>query len=89
VHPAHPYTSGLIRSIPRSEQRKSTLYTIPGRVPPLSDMPIGCRFRPRCEYAEGACLAPQPIVAVGVDRHARCCRADELRLPGAMAEGVR
>jgi peptide/nickel transport system ATP-binding protein len=83
-HPAHPYTSGLIRSVPQSEMEKGELYTIPGRVPLLSAMPTGCRFRPRCEHAAPGCEAPQVLEPSG-DRLVRCCRHAELELPGAMS----
>jgi peptide/nickel transport system ATP-binding protein len=84
IHPRHPYTSGLIRAIPRSENRRRPLYSIPGRVPPLTAMPAGCRFQSRCEYAKAECEAPQHQVRIG-DRGVRCVRHAELQLPGAVA----
>jgi peptide/nickel transport system ATP-binding protein len=84
IHPRHPYTSGLIRAIPRSENRRRPLYSIPGRVPPLTAMPTGCRFQSRCEYAKAECEAPQHQVRIG-DRGVRCVRHAELQLPGAVA----
>jgi len=81
--PAHPYTSALIQAIPRSDARREPLHSIAGRVPPLTDMPAGCRFERRCAYATEACMAPQPLVRVG-GRAVRCCRHDELVLPGAV-----
>jgi peptide/nickel transport system ATP-binding protein len=84
IHPRHPYTSGLIRAIPRSENRRRPLYSIPGRVPPLTAMPTGCRFQSRCEYAKAVCEAPQHQVRIG-DRGVRCVRHAELQLPGAVA----
>ena len=83
LEPKHPYTSGLIQAIPRSELRRQALYSIPGRVPPLSAMPVGCRFEPRCAHALPDCRAPQQERLLG-DRRVRCCRADELVLPGAV-----
>ncbi|MCU1502165.1 MAG: dppD [Ilumatobacteraceae bacterium] len=82
--PAHPYTSGLIRSIPQGDVPKSELYTIRGRVPALSEMPSGCRFQPRCDHAAAQCAKPQPIEQFG-DRLVRCCRHAELDLPGAVS----
>ncbi len=61
--PLHPYTQGLIRSIPRLEQkaeRRSRLEAIPGVVPSLIDPPPGCRFAPRCQFARPECLAALP-----------------------------
>jgi peptide/nickel transport system ATP-binding protein len=84
VDPKHPYTSGLIQAIPRSGTRRQPLYSIPGRVPPLTEMPAGCRFQPRCEHARQVCQAPQPFLQLG-DRAVRCVRQAELALPGAIA----
>src|SRR6266705_6972986 len=61
--PWHPYTQGLIRSIPRLDlaaTRKPRLEAIAGVVPSLLDPPPGCRFAPRCAYASAACLAATP-----------------------------
>jgi peptide/nickel transport system ATP-binding protein len=82
--PKHPYTSGLIQAIPRAEKRRQPLYSIPGRVPPLTSMPAGCRFEPRCEHAREPCRAPQPLRQAG-GRAVRCCRHAALALPGAVA----
>jgi peptide/nickel transport system ATP-binding protein len=82
--PYHPYTAGLLASIPHQSQRKSKLPSIPGRVPAPNDMPAGCRFRPRCAYAEDRCHEPQALVARG-DRHVRCRRSNALSLTGASA----
>jgi len=87
LDPQHPYTSGLIQAIPRSEKRRQPLYSIPGRVPPLSAMPEGCRFAPRCAHAADECRQPQPLLGLG-DRDVRCCRAAELSLPGAVPGAV-
>jgi len=83
--PRHPYTSGLLRSIPRLSPRKSVLPSIPGRVPSPADMPAGCRFRPRCSHGLAACEATQVLLDVSDDRRARCVRQAELTLPGAIA----
>jgi peptide/nickel transport system ATP-binding protein len=83
VDPKHPYTSGLIQAIPRGDRRRLPLYSIPGRVPPLSAMPTGCRFRPRCAHAVEMCEEPQRQVRTG-DRWVRCCRSAGLVLPGAV-----
>jgi peptide/nickel transport system ATP-binding protein len=80
--PLHPYTAGLLGSLPLQSHRKSKLPSIPGRVPSAREMPAGCRFGPRCSYAEAACRAPQPLLARG-ERHVRCRRSDALTLPGA------
>ena len=86
ARPRHPYTAGLLGSIPRSGRRKSVLPSIPGRVPSAKEMPPGCRFAPRCMHVEPACLTPQDLVAGdNAARHVRCRRSTELELPGAAA----
>jgi peptide/nickel transport system ATP-binding protein len=84
VHPQHPYTSGLLRSLPRLSAPKSLLPAIPGRVPSLTEIGYGCRFAPRCTYALPACGEAQ--VLRGAESHrVRCCRAGELALAGAVS----
>jgi peptide/nickel transport system ATP-binding protein len=85
AHPLHPYTAGLLGSIPRAAQRKSRLLAIPGRVPSVSEMPNGCRFAPRCTYAEPRCREPQMLIEGRDARHVRCCRVGEFALEGASA----
>jgi peptide/nickel transport system ATP-binding protein len=75
---AHPYTRGLFAARPRLGLARGTrLATIPGRVPELADMPMGCPFAERCAQAVPACReAPPPPVAVGPAHLARCLRAN-------------
>ena len=63
----HPYTEALLGSIPRIEDPShTTLAAIPGRPPDLADLPPGCRFAPRCRYAQDRCLVEgPPLVADG------------------------
>jgi peptide/nickel transport system ATP-binding protein len=86
--PRHPYTSGLIQAIPRSENRRQPLYSIPGRVPPLASLPSGCRFQPRCTHALEPCGQRQVLLRLG-DRAVRCCRHAELALAGAVPRSER
>jgi peptide/nickel transport system ATP-binding protein len=88
MHPAHPYTHGLLGSLPTTAQRKSELPTIPGRVPQLSAMPSGCRFQPRCGFATAGCEQPQALVPFGANgtRLVRCWRAGELTLSDVLDE---
>jgi peptide/nickel transport system ATP-binding protein len=75
--PHHPYTLGLMRCVPRKGIRYTTeaLYSIPGRVPPLTALPAGCVFEPRCPLAEAACRANPPKLLEVTPRHqARCFR---------------
>ena len=55
VRPLHPYTSGLLRSLPHLSPRHGKLPSIPGRVPSIMDMPNGCRFKARCAHAVAGC----------------------------------
>jgi peptide/nickel transport system ATP-binding protein len=60
-NPKHPYTKGLIGSIPHIEtHQEERLVSIPGAVPSLQNMPTGCRFHTRCEFATERCLQEQP-----------------------------
>ena len=58
--PKHPYTRGLIKSVPPLHQKDKTLYSIPGTVPSISSMPKGCRFHPRCSLATDLCREKEP-----------------------------
>ncbi len=72
-HPSHPYTRGLLSSIPRLETpRKSRLNVIRGMVPSLHDLPQGCRFQNRCSQAQDICRTPPPLRAVGEEHFASC-----------------
>lgn len=76
--PLHPYTRGLLRSIPRLGTRGTRLETIPGSVPDPLSLPSGCRFRDRCSHAIPRCAEVDPELATVVDGHAvACIRAQE------------
>jgi len=76
--PSHPYTIGLIQSIP-SVERRGRLVPIPGSPPDLAALGKGCPFAPRCALAAAECLAGDvPLVAVGPDHWSRCLRVDHL-----------
>ena len=85
VRPRHPYTSGLLRSLPRLSARGAVLPSIAGRVPTLRDMPTGCRFAERCAHRQEACAAPQVIEQAGA-HSVRCWRQTDLVLPGALTD---
>ena len=75
---AHPYTYGLLNSIPRLTQTKERLYTIKGMVPNLLNLPQGCRFSPRCNRAMEVCTKSQPdLYEVGNNHYASCFLYDE------------
>ncbi len=75
ARPLHPYTSGLLDSIPELDRTVDELPAIEGVVPNPLALPPGCRFAPRCRYAEDPCRAAEPpLRRVGVRRTA--CRLD-------------
>jgi peptide/nickel transport system ATP-binding protein len=74
--PEHPYTVGLMGSLPRLDQKADRLAVIDGVVPDMSALPAGCRFAPRCPFADDVCRsAPPPIVRLADDRWSRCFKA--------------
>ncbi len=71
--PAHPYTRGLIGSIPSLHDRRARLNQIPGTVPDVRDLPSGCAFRDRCPRAGARCAAERPELRdMGGDQRAAC-----------------
>jgi oligopeptide/dipeptide ABC transporter ATP-binding protein len=58
--PLHPYTQGLLKALPALGSGGKSLYTIPGSVPRLSEIPAGCRFSPRCPYVLDICKNEEP-----------------------------
>jgi peptide/nickel transport system ATP-binding protein len=76
ARPEHPYTVGLLGSIPRLDERREHLPSIEGRVPDMTRPPDGCRFAARCPFVEPACRASAPeLVPVAPDHLSRCRRA--------------
>jgi len=80
ANPAHPYTKGLLDSIPRLDQKGQTLSAIGGLPPNLMRIPDGCPFNPRCRYAQDVCRHdPRPALRiVGPGREAACHFAEDL-----------
>jgi oligopeptide/dipeptide ABC transporter ATP-binding protein len=73
-HPQHPYTRGLLSSIPRLDHgHKTRLSVIEGLVPSLHEMPPGCRFQNRCPFAIERCRAEQPAIEMSAPDHAVAC----------------
>ncbi|SCI77514.1 Glutathione import ATP-binding protein GsiA [uncultured Flavonifractor sp.] len=76
--PGHPYTVGLLRSIPKLTERVDKLYNIPGMVPSPGEYPEGCRFAPRCEKACQRCWKEKPQLREIEPGHwVRCLLCDE------------
>jgi oligopeptide/dipeptide ABC transporter ATP-binding protein len=72
-NPQHPYTIGLLNSVPRiGENVKEALIPIPGLPPDLLAPPVGCRFRPRCRFRQDKCEESPPLQEVAPGQAARC-----------------
>ncbi len=75
---AHPYTEGLLNSIPKLGQHVEELASIPGNVPNPKYMPKGCKFAPRCPYATDRCREEEPgFFDLGNDHLSRCWRCEK------------
>jgi peptide/nickel transport system ATP-binding protein len=76
ARPEHPYTVGLLGSIPKLDQKRESLPSIEGRVPDMAHPPEGCRFAARCPFVEPACReSVPPLVEVAPGHLSRCRRA--------------
>lgn len=76
-NPQHPYTKGLLKSIPRLDGDTKVLYTIKGMVPSMQDMPSGCRFSNRCPYCTERCIERHPELKDYSSHQVRCWMMDE------------
>jgi len=83
--PQHPYTVGLLGSIPRLDREQSRLAAIEGQVPDPQAAPAGCRFAPRCPWMTDRCRAEPPLEAVEGGQLARCWYAPLEDRPGGAA----
>lgn len=79
-HPLHPYTRALLEAVPSLTLKRDKLKVIPGAIPNLIELPSGCRFHPRCEYAkEGVCTLEVPsLEEMEPDHYVACVRAREI-----------
>jgi peptide/nickel transport system ATP-binding protein len=71
-NPQHPYTNGLMKSIPSASETKDRLEPIPGSVPAADEMPEGCRFAPRCTHALEKCSVKPPLIETDSNHRTRC-----------------
>lgn len=75
---SHPYTEGLMFSIPRLNDNREKLDPIPGTVPHPLDLPKGCKFAPRCKYCTQKCIDQEPeLVQVAEEQWIRCFYSDK------------
>lgn len=77
AQPAHPYTKGLLESLPRIDGEDERLNVIPGLPPALTDIPPGCPFNPRCPYATELCRTERPGLLPVVAGHTSACHYRE------------
>ena len=71
--PGHPYTRGLLTSLPRIDRRSDRLTPIPGSVPPPDEMPAGCAFQPRCPFSRAECTRQiPPLISLSPERRIAC-----------------
>jgi oligopeptide/dipeptide ABC transporter ATP-binding protein len=73
----HPYTRGLLASVPRADDARTALASIPGSPPDASALPPGCPFHPRCAFAVEACRVERPPSKVLGGGHRAACRFAE------------
>ena len=77
ARPLHPYTRGLMQSVPRLDAPRPRLEVIPGMVPDARHFPAGCRFAPRCPLADQQCRTQEPpLVEIETGHQASCWKAD-------------
>jgi peptide/nickel transport system ATP-binding protein len=79
ANPRHPYTAGLLRSVPLLADPGRALRPIPGQLPQPGELPPGCRFAPRCDLAQPCCAGTVPMAALGGGRQSRCLRVEAVR----------
>ncbi len=78
TRPAHPYTRGLLQSIPRRSDKGQELHTIPGLPPNLAALPGGCSFHPRCSFSDNSrCAAETPVLRVPRPGRVAACHISE------------
>jgi oligopeptide/dipeptide ABC transporter ATP-binding protein len=72
-HPLHPYSTALINSVPRLDRKDDRLYSIEGQPPSLANLPVGCRFYPRCDVRMDICDTQQPQLIEVEPGHSVAC----------------
>jgi peptide/nickel transport system ATP-binding protein len=85
-NPLHPYTQGLLRSVPKVEQAEG-LNTIPGTVPGLVNPPSGCRFHPRCPWSTDICAQEKPSLVEMAPGHWVACHTYARGTDGTAGQG--
>jgi oligopeptide transport system ATP-binding protein len=74
--PKHPYTRGLMASVPRLEDSGRRLVPVEGQPPNLAKLPPGCSFAPRCRQVQTRCTSERPTLLPIADNHSKACFVD-------------
>jgi peptide/nickel transport system ATP-binding protein len=77
--PRHPYSIALLESLPGRHTKGKRLLSIPGHVPSLDQLPLGCSFHPRCPFAEDVCSQERPTLEMVAQQHWSACLLDQRR----------
>lgn len=90
-HPRHPYSELLLDAVPRASQRKLVKRAVPlGEPPDPANLPVGCVFNPRCQYAQDICRVEEPLLReIGTGAFVSCHLAESLHLKGIREAAVR
>lgn len=88
ANPGHPYTEGLLESLPRIDEEDDRLHAIKGIPPSLTEMPSGCPFSPRCPYATDLCRTERPELMPVSDGHMSACHYREELVAGTLERTV-
>lgn len=89
-NPLHPYTEGLLNSVPRLDDTQDALYTIEGVVPNPLEMPKGCSFNPRCKYAKHICFKSEPpLIEVSQGCRTACWMYDHIEKRGFVDDSAK
>ena len=73
-NPSHPYTEALLKSVPNVNEDVDLLPSIEGQPPAPDDLPVGCSFAPRCQYAFDKCSLEPSVFRIGDDHVSSCWR---------------
>ena len=73
---SHPYTEGLLKSIPRLDSTENVLWTIPGNPPNLLSLPVGCPYQDRCHRVMDRCKKEAPVLIPFAEGRSRACFSD-------------
>ena len=88
TRPRHPYTKGLLESVPVDGERGAALASIPGSPPELKNIPSGCVYQDRCPLVSARCRAERPALREVAPGHRAACHYSELLATDTVSEGI-